>query len=187
MSPGGIRRAGLATGVPATDNAGIRYVAVDLGDKRTGIASGDSATGVVSPVGVIEVNILHGGGGPLLESVARAVEEHLGDNPRLSRGEVVVGMPLNMDGTEGPRARMVRAFAERLRTRTGRALHYQDERLTSAEADWAMSRTGMTHQQKKERRDALAAAAILRDFLVARRAAGDPGTDGTGEAGPGGW
>jgi putative Holliday junction resolvase len=94
----------------------------------------------------------------------------------------VVGLPLNMDGTEGPRARVVRAFAERLRTRTGRSLHYQDERLTSAEADWAMSRTGMTHQQKKERRDALAAAAILRDFLEARRGASEPGA---GE--PGGW
>jgi putative Holliday junction resolvase len=144
------------------------------------VAVGDSATGVVSPVEVVEVNIMHGQGGPLLASVARIVEEHLGDNPRLSPGEVVVGLPLNMDGTEGPRARTVRAFAERLRSRTGRALHYQDERLSTVQADWSMGRSGMTHQQKKERRDALAAAAILTDFLqTLRDAPHEPPTPGS--------
>lgn len=165
------------------NNPCIRYVAVDLGDKRTGLASGDSATAVVSPVGTVEVDIKHANGGPLLEAVARVVEEHLGDNPRLSKGEIVVGLPLNMDGSEGPRARDVRAFGERLRSRCGRPLHYQDERLTSADADWQMAQSGLTHQQKKDRRDALAAAAILRDFLEARKNAPNS-TDGTM---PGGW
>lgn len=154
-------------------------MAVDLGDKRTGLAAGDSATGIVSPIEVVEVDIQHGQGGPLLEAVARVVESQLGDNPRLSRGEIVVGLPLNMDGSEGQRAKLVRAFAERLRTRCGRQLHFQDERLTSAEADWQMAQSGLTHGQKKQRRDALAAAAILRDFLEARRRApADPSRDG---------
>lgn len=118
---------------------------------------------------MVEVDIKHANGGPLLEAVARVVEEHLGDNPRLSKGEIVIGLPLNMDGTEGQRTRIVRAFGERLRSRCGRDVHYQDERLTSADADWQMAQTGLTHQQKKERRDALAAAAILKDFLEVRK------------------
>jgi len=59
----------------------------------------------------------------------------------------------------------VRSFADRLGRRTGRAVRVQDERLTSVEADWRMSGSGMTHKQKKMKRDALAAAAILRDYL----------------------
>lgn len=152
-------------------------MSIDLGDRRTGLASGDSATGVVSPLTVIEVELQHGGGSPLLEAVARAVEEQLGDNPRLQRGEVVIGVPLNMDGTAGPRVQIVRAFAARLQSRLGRAVHEQDERLTSVQADWDMAQSGLTHQQKKERRDALAAAAILGDFLEARKNAPSDATD----------
>jgi len=73
-----------------------------------------------------------------------------------------------MDGTEGARAKLVRAFAARIAGRTGRAVHFQDERLTTAAADWSMARTGMTRQQKKDRRDAIAAATMLQDFLNAR-------------------
>jgi putative Holliday junction resolvase len=70
-----------------------------------------------------------------------------------------------MDGTEGPRAKSVRVFAERVAKATGRVVHFHDERLSSVEADWKMARSGLTHGQKKARRDALAAAAILQDFL----------------------
>ena len=81
--------------------------------------------------------------------------------------ELVLGLPMNMDGTEGKAATKARAFGAALTQRTGRAVHFQDERLTSADADWSMARSGMTHKEKKQRRDALAAAAILRDFLGA--------------------
>lgn len=174
----------LAKGAEIPDTSPIRYVAIDLGDKRTGLASGDSATGIVSPLTVIEVGLHHGGGLPLLEAVARAVEAQLGDNPRLQRGEVVMGVPLNMDGTAGPRVQVVRAFAARLQQRLGRPVHEQDERLTSVQADWDMAQTGLTHQQKKERRDALAAAAILNDYLEARKnAPADPTDHRTGDRG----
>lgn len=151
----------------------MRYVSIDLGDKRTGLAVGDSETRIVSPLTVLEISLLVANGQLLLEGIARAVEAHLGParaagtaGARLdSPGELVIGLPLNMDGTEGPQAKRTRAFAERVAHRTGRLVHLQDERLTSADADWAMARTGMTRQQKKEKRDALAAAAILREFL----------------------
>ena len=152
----------------------MRFLAIDLGDKRTGLAVGDSETGVVTPLTVLEVSISVAQGDLLLEAIARAAEEQLGPARRAgtpgarldSPGELVLGLPLNMDGTEGPRAKVVRAFARRIAQRTARKFYYQDERLSSADADWAMSRSGMTRQQKKEKRDALAASAILRDFLA---------------------
>jgi putative Holliday junction resolvase len=78
-----------------------------------------------------------------------------------------------MDGTEGPRAKSARAFADRLQATTARVVHTFDERLTSAAADDVFTeraRAGvrLTHGQKKARRDALAAAALLRSFLESR-------------------
>jgi len=141
--------------------AGVRYLAIDLGDKRTGLALGDSVTRLATPVRVVEVSVAVRGGEELLEVLAKAVGELLG-----SSGELVVGLPLNMDGTEGPRSKSVRGFAERLRVRTGRVVHFADERLSTADADWSLARSGLTHKQKKERRDAIAAAGILEEFLA---------------------
>ncbi|MCC6951044.1 MAG: Holliday junction resolvase RuvX [Phycisphaerales bacterium] len=147
----------------------VRYVCLDLGGKRTGVAVGDTITRVVTPVNVLDVPSDAQGGGPAgseyLGSLAAAVREHLGDPP--APGEIVLGLPLNMDGSEGPGAKAVRALGARLAALAGRVVHFQDERLTSVDADWAMARSGLTHGQKKKRRDALAAAAILRDFVEA--------------------
>lgn len=138
----------------------MRYLCVDLGDKRTGLAVGDTITGLVSPAGLVEVPISRRDGADLIAAIAGHIKTH-------GPSGLVVGLPMNMDGTEGPRARMVRLFGQRLGETTGLPVRYQDERLTSAQADWTMARTGLTRGQKKSRRDALAAAAILRDFLAA--------------------
>jgi putative Holliday junction resolvase len=140
----------------------VRYLCIDLGDKRTGLAVGDAQTRLVSALSVLESPIAVRGGEGLLDALARAVDEQLGTGA----GELVVGLPLNMDDTEGPRSKSVRAFAARLGERVGRVVHFQDERLTSAAADWSMARSGMTRGEKKQKRDALAAAEILRDFLA---------------------
>jgi len=139
----------------------MRYLAVDLGRKRTGIAVGDSITGVVTPIEVLQVE--DDGGNALIAAIVAVCVEHLGES---GRGEVVIGLPLNMDGSDGPEAIRARAYGRVLSERTGRVVHYMDERLTSVQAEWELSGSGLTHGQKKARRDALAAAAILRDFLA---------------------
>lgn len=136
----------------------MRYLCVDLGDKRTGLAVGDAITSIAGPVGLLEVPIAQQNGRALIAAIQRAIIEH-------GPGELVMGLPLNMDGSEGPRSRLVRDFAARLQTATGLVVRFQDERLTSADADWQMARSGLTRGQKKSRRDAIAAATMLGDFL----------------------
>lgn len=145
------------------NNPALRYLCIDLGDKRTGLALGDSITRLVSPLEVLEVPIANRNGEDLLDALTRAIDDQVG---RASPAGLVFGLPINMDDTEGPRAKLVRAFAARLAARTTHPIHFQDERLSSAAADWSMSQSGLTHKQKKARRDALAAASILRDFLA---------------------
>ena len=151
----------------------MRYICIDLGDKRTGLAAGDSITRLATPLAVLEVSISERAGEALLDAIARAIGEQISAH---SQAELVIGLPLNMDGTEGPRSKLVRDFAARLHKKLvpPRAIHFQDERLTSADADWQMARSGMTHKQKKQHRDALAAAAILSDYLKTLPRAAEP-------------
>lgn len=132
----------------------MRYLAIDLGAKRTGLAVGGDQTGIVSPLDVIETTNLN----ERIRLISLVVAEQ-GVN------EIVLGLPLNMDGSEGDAAKSVRGLKGFLEQRFGIPVHLMDERLSSADADDKMSRSGLTRGQKKSRRDALAAAAILRDFL----------------------
>ncbi len=144
----------------------MRFLALDLGDKRTGIASGDDVTGMAMPVGVIETPMSARAGEELIDAIARVVREQLGQPPA---GEVVVGLPLNMDGTDSPRSKSAREFALRIAARLGIPVHLQDERKTTDIAIQRLGGSGLTHKQKKERRDAIAAAVMLESFLLARR------------------
>jgi len=137
------------TPVPPTARH-MRYLAIDLGDKRTGLATGNDLTGMVAPASTLEIQR----GDALIEAIVREIERH---NP----DRIILGLPLNMDGSEGPRAKIVRDFAADLAKVTAVEIICHDERLSSFEADQAMAQTGRTHRQKKRLRDALAAAAIL--------------------------
>ena len=80
--------------------------------------------------------------------------------------QIVVGLPLNMDGSEGERARAARAFAEMVRKRTGLPVELVDERLTTVEADEIMDKMGLTDRaQRKAQVDAIAASMILQDYM----------------------
>ncbi|MFO0961655.1 MAG: Holliday junction resolvase RuvX [Phycisphaerales bacterium] len=137
----------------------MRLIGVDLGDKRTGLAAGESVTGLVQPLEVLAVPR----GQALLQQLARAVDRHGAD-------ALIVGLPINMDGTEGGAAAGVRAFAAELAARTRLPVHFQDERLTSFDAEDRMKRSGLTHKAKRELRDALAACVILEEWLRAQAA-----------------
>jgi len=137
----------------------MRYLAIDLGGKRTGLAVGDDASGMVSPIGVIEAKQpAH-----RMEQIAIAIAEHQPE-------ALVVGLPLNMDDSEGPAAKAARQAAAELEARFKLPVHLVDERLTSFAADEQMRGSGLTRGRKKSLRDALAAAAILRDFLTRGKA-----------------
>lgn len=150
-----------------------RYIAVDLGDRRTGLAVADSQTRMAAPWTVLEVPIEHEGGQKLIHEIERAI---LRDYPGTRALELVVGLPLHLDGRESERSRLARAFAARLGKHMDRLVHLADERLTSQQADWAMGGSGLTHLQKKRRRDAIAAAALLQGFLD-RSISPEPGQD----------
>ncbi len=133
----------------------MRIVAVDLGDVRTGLAAGDDVVRIVQPLKVVEER----DPARRLERVADEIDRHGADR-------IVVGLPLNMDGTEGERAGICRAFGASLHKQTGVVVHFQDERLSSDEANRRMARSGRTHNAKKRLRDALAACVVLEDYLA---------------------
>ncbi len=132
----------------------MMYLAIDRGGKRTGLAVGDDILRLAGPVDVINT----ASEDELIRQIKIAIQEHLPD-------ELVLGLPLNMDDSEGPSAKLARKFGKRLEEATGKVVHLVDERLSSYYADKQMSQSGLTHGQKKARRDAIAAANILQAFL----------------------
>ena len=135
----------------------MRYLAIDLGDKRTGLAVGDDETGLATPAATLPVTL----GPALVEAIVRMIRDHEVDT-------LVLGLPLNADGSEGPRAKRTRQFGVSLQDATDVPLYYQDERLTTYAANQRLAGTGRTHKQKKAARDAIAAAEILQDYLSKR-------------------
>jgi len=133
----------------------VRYLAIDPGDKRTGLAVGDDTSGIASPFDVI------------VTASAQHRLSRIGDVLAQEQPDaVVVGLPLNMDGSEGAPAKQARLLAQTITQQFGVTTHMMDERLTSHVADQQMAGHGLTRGQKKARRDALAAAAILHDFFA---------------------
>ena len=132
----------------------MRYLAIDHGQKRTGLAVSDASEALVSPYSVIET--------ANEEELLRRIIDVL-DAEEIDA--VVVGLPLNMDDTEGKRAQQVRQFVLMLQQRTDKAVHLHDERLSSFEAQHLIGDLKLTRKRKKKRLDAIAAAAILRSFF----------------------
>lgn len=137
----------------------MRVLAIDLGDVRTGFASGDDVLGLAQPLQVIEER----DPGRRLDRIVEIVEREGVDL-------LVVGLPINMDDTEGPRAIAARAAGRTIAERTGLPVEFQDERLSSFEADETLKGSGLTRKGRKRIQDAIAAATILEDWMAARGA-----------------
>jgi putative Holliday junction resolvase len=134
----------------------MRFLCIDLGDKRTGLAVCDDAEIIASPIGVIE------GRGDLYNKIAEAVKQYQPQG-------LVFGLPLNMDGSQGDKAAGVRKFAAQLSEKITLPIFFQDERLSSFSAQGRLSQTGLTHKKKKGKIDAIAAAEILKEFIAGRK------------------
>jgi putative Holliday junction resolvase len=130
----------------------MRYLAIDYGDKHTGLAICDPAETIASPLAVIE------GQKDLIKKIA--------DIARSENVEaIVLGLPFNMDDSQGPQAERVFRFAEQLKAHLQIPIHFQDERLTSFAANEKLAPAEFTRKKKKKRLDAVAAAEILEAFL----------------------
>ena len=130
----------------------MRYLAIDYGKKRTGLAICDFSETVVSPLMVLEKQ-KH-----LISKILEAVKEEQVD-------AVVLGLPLNMDDSYGPQAKIILSFAEQLKRKLHIPIHLQDERLSSFSAEEKLNTANLKPKKKKKRLDAVAAAEILESFL----------------------
>ena len=136
----------------------MRYLAIDYGTKRTGLAICDRNETIVSPLAVIE-----GTKEVLLKKIAKVVETE-------NVEAIVIGMPLNMDDSKGHQAKLVLQFADQLRANFDIPVHFQDERLTTFIADEKIAAAELSRKKKKKRLDAIAAAQILEAFFERKNA-----------------
>ena len=137
-----------------------RVIGLDYGSRTVGVAVTDALGLTVQPLETItrkEENKLR-------RTLARA-EEIIKE---LGVTEIVVGLPLHLDGEESESSAKARAFGEMLSRRTGLPVYYQDERLTTVEADEILTETGVPKKDRKTYIDAVAASLILEDFLSRR-------------------
>lgn len=131
---------------------------VDYGDVRTGLALSDIGLFLSSAHSTLK----EGG----MRNTARRVAEEAGKN---NVGLIVVGLPKNMDGSEGERAQVCRAFADLLREETEIEVVMFDERLSTAAAHRVLSFTDVGSKKRKNVIDALSAEIILQDYLDRNR------------------
>jgi len=135
----------------------MRIMGIDYGDSLTGIAISDLLCSLVgSTTGIHSKNQ-----DKTLEEIQRLIKQN-------AVGELVLGLPRNMDGTEGPRAEKCRAFAVRLEKATGLPVKLWDERRTTVEAHNILNAHNYHGQKRKNTVDAVAAALILEGYLAFR-------------------
>ena len=135
----------------------MKIMALDYGDARTGVALSDLTGSIVGQTAVLPSR--------REDRLLEALEALVRDN---EVGEVVMGYPRNMNGTEGPRAELYRAFAEKLSARLGMEVRLWDERRTTVEAHQILSEHNYHGKKRKNTVDAVAASLILEGYLAFR-------------------
>lgn len=135
-----------------------RYLGIDYGEKRIGLAVGDDAVRLASPLETI-TNVTSREN--RIAAILRVAADYATD-------AFVIGLPLNMDGSEGPQAKVTRAFGEVLAKTSDKEVHYFDERLSSHTAGERLAPAELTRKRRKSRLDAVAAQVMLQEFLDAK-------------------
>lgn len=131
-----------------------RKMGVDYGDKRIGIALSDLLCIISSPYEVYQ--------NKGIDDAIKHLDQIIKEN---SVDEVAMGLPLNMDGTEGERAKIHREFGEKLEEYSKVKVYYIDERLTSAEAEDILISSGVRREKRKELIDKISAQLILQSYI----------------------
>ncbi len=133
----------------------MRIMGIDYGDARTGVAISDLLCTLVGSAKVVP---------------SRNTDKAIADIVKIAEenqvGEIVVGLPKNMDGTEGSRAQLCREFADRLGQATGLPVVMWDERRTTVEAHNILSQHNYHGKKRKDTVDAVAASLILEGYLA---------------------
>ena len=140
-----------------------RWLGVDYGKRRIGLALSDPGERIASPLATLAACGTVAGDAQL---ILRQAQEYEAPG-------IVVGLPLNMDGTAGPQAELSRGIADEIRRQGGQSVELWDERLSSYQADQIMQSAGLRPSRQRSQRDALAAQVILQSFLDARRPTDD--------------
>ncbi len=135
----------------------MKIMGIDYGDARTGIAISDLLCTIVGSTAVIHSRRAE----KTIEEICRLVKEN-------QVGEIVMGLPKNMDGSEGPRAQLCRDFAQQVETATGLPVKLWDERRTTVEAHNILSQHNYHGKKRKDTVDAVAASLILEGYLAFR-------------------
>jgi putative Holliday junction resolvase len=135
-----------------------RVLGLDLGDARIGVAISDPERRLAVPVGTIHVGQPPGE----LKAVAALVAEH-------DATLLVIGLPRSMSGDEGPRAALAREFGAALEAAVRVPIEFQDERLSTVEAERALREAGVTGRERRRVVDRSAATVILQAWLDAHR------------------
>ena len=134
----------------------MRILALDHGTKRMGIAISDELKMIAQPLEFIPAE------------PRQALVDRLRDLVKEKEVElIVIGMPRNMNGTYGPAAEKVRAFADGIRTEIETPIRFWDERLTSTQANRLLAEANVKGRDRREKVDKMAAAILLQSFLDA--------------------
>ena len=132
----------------------MKIIGIDFGDSRTGVAGSDALGLMAHSIGVIFSKDLR--------EVAKKVTECVSQT---GAGKVVVGLPLNMDGTCGERVERTELFVAELEKLINIPIIMQDERLTTVSATRVLNETNVRGQKRKQRIDAVAATILLQGYL----------------------
>ena len=145
----------------------MRIMALDIGEKRVGVAISDPDERVASPVCVLAADEVLANG--------RSFRIVLADwEPEL----FLCGLPMTLSGEEGPQAERVRGFAEAVAKRIGIPLEFADERLSSAEAKRSLREKGLSEKAMRGKVDMIAASIFLQSWLDAHNSAREQAEDG---------
>ena len=140
----------------------MRLLGLDVGSERIGVAVSDEQQQLATAL----VTIPREGGERDVEAVGQAMRD-------AGAGELVIGLPLTLEGKEGAAARRVRRLGELLAGRLGCAVHYQDERFTTCEAERLLTGADLRRDRRKKVVDRVAAVLILQGFLDRRSGEGE--------------